>query len=320
MTSFADYKNTIKTSSDFINNDKEILNYLFVSYKKPRGKKEIIANFEDPQDFYIYSKVSYKTTDSLDETYKIYNEIKTKYPELDNDNLLKWFINLESLQNHTITKTILKEFLLNKKIDTNNLLTNPNENISEYISSFDIEKDFDYLLYLIPNNKDLTDFIITQEDRNKYCLKRIESNFELDTPLLQKLKPKFSIKFLEKYFSQYITTTHYNIFKNCLSDGEKEVYLPFIQKEIDNIIHFITHEDFKKYFKNNCEMNKELWLHYSFTVIDNRESDFAFEILNEIKKSLDYDQKHAIFVRICNRFSKESENQIIKNSMKLLFD
>lgn len=315
------------TNKVFIDSTVKALNTdaLFGYYIKPHGKKHILVNYKNPGDFFTMKKKYYYKTINVDDTKKIYNELISKYPELDSVELKMWFINLELIQNKGYSiasafEKMVNNFNLTKVSYKYILPIYINKTIYNYIDYtgiteeelivlieklLDIGSNLEY--YLGINYQEFIDKAI-QNKRTEFIEMLIKSNSNLTEVFIKKFKPKFGLKFITALFDKKeYNRIQYYIYKESLTPSQREEFLPKMITHIYAFSFSVTYEDYIELFEGKIEITRFPYKKWIQNTKD------KVEMYKKMKPYMDLNARKEIMISmITNCNSNKSLDDLLK--------
>jgi len=244
---------------------KNDLDYLFAKFQAPLAKKHKIVNYTN---HLYYWKFGNHLDFGIDRNLKsdIYTNLTEKYPDLKDNLLVKnWFFGILNIKPEEKLQLFGKVNPLHVKLD--NCIPDNFCKIS----------DNEFLQVLKKNYPDEIERVFTLNEILAFT-KGVNGNEIVEqlikrgyNKIIEILKPKMTLKFLEKFYSEKSKDTHHILFR-YLTSGQKEEFAPKI-KPLN--LKWVKPEDFK-YFKNRMDEFK------SWELVN-----LEPEILTEIIKVID---------------------------------
>lgn len=225
---------------------KDDLDYLFAKFHAPFAKKHKIVNYtnhlyywkfgnhRDLSDIYLgFAKLNAD----------FYNRLTEKNPDLKDNQLVKnWFFGILNIKPEEKLELFGKVNPLHVKL----------ENCTP--DNFCKVTEDEFLQVLKKNYPDEIEKVFTLDDILAFA-KGPNGNAIIEllikrgyNKIIEILKPKMSLKFLEKFYTEKSKDTHHILFR-YLTPGQKEEFAPQI-KPLN--LKWVAPEDFK-YFKNRID-------------------------------------------------------------------
>lgn len=220
---------------------KNILDYLFAKFHAPFASKHKIVNFTNHLYYWKFGNhLDFRNTNSKPD---IYINLIEKYPDLKDNQLVKnWFFGILNIKPEEKLQLFGKVNPLHVKLD--NCIPDNFCKIS----------DNEFLQVLKKNYPNFIEDVFTLDEILAFT-KGVNGNAIIEqlikrgyNKIIEILKPKMTLKFLEKFYSEKSKETHHILFR-YLTPGQKEEFAPII-KPLN--LKWVTPEDFK-YFKNRID-------------------------------------------------------------------
>lgn len=230
--------------NSFYSQPKNDLDFLFAKFHAPLASKHKIVNYTNHLYYWKFGlHLSYLATE------KNYKNLIEKNQDLQNNQLVKnWFFGILEITPEEKLKLLGKVHPLHVRLTR----CNP-ENF------YKITED-EFLLVLKKNYPPDLEVVFTFDEILTFA-KGKNSNMIIELlikngyhKILEILKPKLSLKFLEKFYSKSSRNIHYSVFK-YLTPGQKE---EFADKLKPLKLEYIQPEDFK-YFKDRVDEFPGIW-------------------------------------------------------------
>lgn len=285
-------------------------------------KNKHVYSYEDPQD--IFTKK--KTKDILKYYYNYldkFSKIVYKYPQIDKQKLCMWLLNMHLTNNYLSDFEIKKLISLfpefKVELDKLYLYHYNTQDISQYAMT--LSEDIVYK-FLENNQKfvwgifndNLSKYIISKEKQIDIIKMMLKNYYEYDkiNLYIKKWKPHFSAKYLNELFDKELNQVKFEIYKECLTDDQREAFKSFIASKFESICYNVNYDEFKKYLWNEV-ISSNVWTNYIIKNITNKE-EYKL-ILNRCKDLLNFKNKRDIMISIIRMIKDEQE---LNNSKELL--
>jgi hypothetical protein len=297
---------------------------LFAYYTKPRGKKQILVNYQNPGDFFMMDNRNYYTTKSQRDTIELIQNLIKMYPELDSVELKMWIINLEIIQSKSYITNLLTDMMKTFNLKTVSykyiIPVYINKSIYDYIDYTGITED-ELILYLerIIDNPSNLDYYLglnyiefiektIQNKKPELIEMLIRKKSNISEKFIKLFKPKLGLKLITSIFDKKeYNNIQYCVYKECLTESQREEFLPKMKEHIYAFNYNVTYEDYLELFEGKIEITK---FAYKKWIMNSKN---RIEMYKKMKPYMDiYGRKEIIIKMIEDCFTNDSLDNLLK--------
>lgn len=251
---------------------KDDLDYLFAKFHAPFAKKHKIVNYTNHLYYWKFGN-HFDFGKEWDYNKKLnpdlYNHLTEKYPDLKDNQLVKnWFFGILNIKPEEKLELFGKVHPLYVKL--HNCTPDNFCKVTEDVFLQVLKKNYPEEIEKVFILDEIIGFA-KGGNGNAIIEQLIKKGYN---KIIEILKPKMTLKFLEKFYTEKSKDTHHILFR-YLTPGQKEEFAPKI-KPLN--LKWISSEDFK-YFKNRID---EFEIRQLITL----ESDMLLEVIKVIDCTL----------------------------------